>query len=102
MLVMVGGAGKQRVDWSLVWNRQLTVQGTINFGPEPALGGRHTMEQVVEWLGEETFRVDHLVTSVHALEGWKDALSAASAGPAASAIKVTLRPNPQVPLVPAG
>ena len=30
MLVLVGGAGKQDVDWSLVWNRQITVQGTIN------------------------------------------------------------------------
>ena len=28
--VLVGAAGKQTVDWSLVWSRELTVQGTIN------------------------------------------------------------------------
>lgn len=99
MLVLVGGAGKQPVDWSLVWNRQLTVQGTINFGPEPALGGRHTMEQVVDWLGDPRYPVDHLVTHIHPLEEWTAALSTASAGPRASALKVALRPNPQVPLV---
>jgi len=101
MLVLVGGAGKQPVDWSLVWNRQLTVQGTINFGPEEALGGRHTMAQVVEWLGDPSYPVDHLVTHVHGLDEWTTALSTASAGPRASALKVALRPNRQVPLVPA-
>jgi threonine dehydrogenase-like Zn-dependent dehydrogenase len=100
MLVMVGGAGKQPVDWSLVWNRQLTVQGTINFGPEPALGGRHTMAQVVDWLADGAYPVDHLVTHVHALDDWRRALSTASAGPRASSVKVALRANPQMALVP--
>ena len=100
MLVMVGGAGKQPVDWSLVWNRQLTVQGTINFGPEPALGGRHTMDQVVEWLADEQYPVDHLVTDVHPLGDWTRALTSASAGPdGRQAVKVALRPNPGVPLI---
>ena len=99
MLVLVGAAGRQQVDWSLVWNRQITVQGTINFGPEPALGGRHTMAQVVEWLGEESYPVDHLLTHVHDLDEWAVALSTASAGPRASAVKVALRPNPWLPMV---
>jgi threonine dehydrogenase-like Zn-dependent dehydrogenase len=93
MLVLVGGAGKQAVDWSLVWNRQLTVQGTINFGPEPALGGRHTMAQVADWLTDRAYPVDHLVTHTYALDDWHQALATASAGPAAQAVKVTLRPN---------
>jgi threonine dehydrogenase-like Zn-dependent dehydrogenase len=93
MLVLVGGAGRQSVDWSLVWNRQLTVQGTINFGPEPALGGRHTMAQVVEWLGDPAYPVDHLVTHAYDLDDWHQALATASAGPRAEAVKVTLRPN---------
>jgi threonine dehydrogenase-like Zn-dependent dehydrogenase len=99
MLVLVGGAGRQAVDWSLVWNRQLTVQGTINFGPEPALGGRHTMAQVVEWLGDAAYPVDHLVTHTLPLDDWDHALSTASAGPAARAVKVTMRPDPGLPLV---
>ena len=99
MLVLVGGAGKQPVDWSLVWNRQITVQGTINFGPEPALGGRHTMAQVVEWLADDSYRVDGIVTHLFDLDDWRDGLEAASAGPRAGCIKATLRPNPSVPLV---
>jgi threonine dehydrogenase-like Zn-dependent dehydrogenase len=99
MLVLVGAAGRQDVDWSLVWNRQLTVQGTINFGPEPALAGRHTMAQVVEWLADPAYSVDHLVTHTLPLDDWEQALSTASAGPAANAVKVTLRPDQALPLV---
>jgi threonine dehydrogenase-like Zn-dependent dehydrogenase len=99
MLVLVGGAGKQQVDWSLVWNRQLTVQGTINFGPEPSLDGRHTMAQVVEWLADPGYRVDHLVTQVRPLDAWQAGLADAAAGPRVGCVKSTLRPNPELPLV---
>lgn len=99
MLVLVGGAGKQGVDWSLVWNRQITVQGTINLGPEPALGGRHTMAQVVEWLADPRYPVDGIVTHTFDLDDWKQGLATASAGPSAECVKATLRPNPGIPLV---
>jgi threonine dehydrogenase-like Zn-dependent dehydrogenase len=99
MLVLVGSAGRQRVDWSLVWNRELTVQGTVNSGPEPALGGRTTMSEVVGWLADPAFPVDGLVTHTFGLDDWQRALATASAGPRASAVKVALRPNPGVPLV---
>lgn len=101
MLVLVGGAGKQTMDWSLVWNRQLTIQGTINFGPEPELAGRHTMAQVTDWLADPAYPVDHLVTHTFPLAEWGQALRVASAGPRARAVKVTLRPNLDLPLVPA-
>ncbi|MBL7259949.1 zinc-binding dehydrogenase [Actinoplanes sp. LDG1-01] len=99
MLVLVGGAGKQPVDWSLVWNRQLTVQGSVNFGPEPALDGRHTMAQVVEWLHDPAYPVDDLVTHTFGLPEWRTALATAAAGPRAGAVKVTLRPDPRLPLI---
>ena len=99
MLVLVGAAGKQGADWSLVWSRELTVQGTINSGPEPTLGGRRTMEQVAEWLTDPAYRVDGIVTHQYDLDEWQQALTTASAGPKAQAVKVTLRPNPDVPLV---
>ncbi|MFI5896690.1 zinc-binding dehydrogenase [Actinoplanes sp. NPDC051513] len=93
MLVLVGGAGRQRVDWSLVWNRQLTVQGTVNSGPEPSLGGRTTMSEVVEWLGDPGYPVDKLVTHTYPLAEWRAALSTAAKGPRAGAVKVALRPR---------
>jgi threonine dehydrogenase-like Zn-dependent dehydrogenase len=97
--VMVGAAGRQPMDWSLVWNRQLSVLGTVNLGFEERLGGRHTMAQVVEWLGDPAFAVDGLVTHVFDLDQWTTGLATASAGPAAGCVKATLRPNPDLPLV---
>jgi threonine dehydrogenase-like Zn-dependent dehydrogenase len=97
--VMIGAAGRQEVDWSLVWNRSLSVLGTAHFGHERALGGRHAMAQVVQWLGDPAYWVDDLVTHVHPLEHWTQALATAAAGPAAGCVKATLRPNLDVPLV---
>ncbi len=96
MLVLVGAAGKQPVDWSLVWNRQITVQGTINFGPEPRLGGRHTMAQVVEWMAAPEFRIDGVVTHAFGLDDWRQALETAATGPRASCVKAVLQPNPDL------
>ena len=97
--VLIGGAGKQSVDWSLVWNRRITVAGTYNFGPEPALGRRHTMQQVVDWLRDDKYQVDGLVTGTFGLDEWKTALETAAAGPRAGSVKTTLRPNPDIPMV---
>ncbi len=98
-LVLVGAAGKQSVDWSLVWNRRLTVSGTHNSGPEAKLGGRYTMAQVVEWLGDDAYPVDGLLTHTFALGDFAEALATASAGPRAGSVKTALRPNPDLPLV---
>ena len=99
MLVLAGTAGRQEVDWSLVWKRELTVQGTTDPGPEPKFGGRRTSEQVVEWLGDPSYPVDGLVTHLFDLSEWKTAIETASNGPAASAVRVAMRPNPDLPIV---
>lgn len=57
------------------------------------------MSQVVQWLGEPAFRVDGIVTHVYDLAQWREALTTASAGPTQQAVKVALRPNPDVELV---
>ncbi len=98
-LVLVGAARQQPVDWSLGWNRELTILGTINGGPEPTLDGRRSAEHAVDWLTDPTFPVDALVTHLAPLDRWQDALAVASAGPRARAGKVVLQPDPQVPLV---
>ncbi len=97
-LVLIGAAGKQTADWSLVWHRELSVVGSVFYAPEPALG-RSTMHQVTDWLADPRYRVDDLVTHTYDLSDWTDALVTASAGPRAGAVKVTLRPNPDLPMV---
>lgn len=97
--VLVGGAGKQPVDWSLVWNRGLTIAGTVNSGPEAALDGRTTFSQVVGWLADDRYAVDGLVTHTFDLDDWRTGLDTASGGPRAGCVKAVLRPNPDIPLV---
>jgi threonine dehydrogenase-like Zn-dependent dehydrogenase len=99
MFVLIGGAGKQNVDWSLVWNRRLTLAGTYNFGPEPALDGRHTMAQVAEWLADDRYLVDGLVTHTFGLDDVGQAMQTASDGPRAGCVKAAFRPDPGIPLV---
>lgn len=90
--VMVGTAGRQRMDWSLVWWRELTVRGAVVYGEEPGLEGRRTFDVVGEWLSDRSYPVDGMVTHRFALEEYADALRTATAGPAAQAVKVTLQP----------
>jgi threonine dehydrogenase-like Zn-dependent dehydrogenase len=97
--VLVGAAGQQPVDWSLVWNRELTVVGTVNGGPEPTLDGRRSIEHAVAWLADDAFPVDRIVTHLAPLERWQDAFATASAGPRVRAGKVVLQPDPELPLV---
>lgn len=97
--VLIGAAGSQDADWSLVWHRELTIEGAAFYAPEPELGGRTTMAQVADWLADPSYRVDGLVTHTYDLSHWTSALDTADRGPAAEAVKVTLRPNPDLTLV---
>ncbi|MEQ6899678.1 zinc-binding dehydrogenase [Nocardioides sp. YIM 152588] len=96
--VLAGAAGQQQMNWSLVWKRELDVLGTTDPGPEPALGGRRTQEQVLEWMNDG-YPVDGMVTHTFELDEWQKAFETASAGPAARAIRVGIRTNPDLPLV---
>jgi threonine dehydrogenase-like Zn-dependent dehydrogenase len=90
--VMVGTAGRTPVDWSLVWFRELTLRGAVVYGEEPGLGGRRTFDVMGEWLADPGFPVDGIVTHEFPLEAYAAALETATAGPAAEAVKVVLRP----------
>ncbi len=97
-LVLAGAAGEQRMNWALVWKRELTIQGTTDPGPERRLEGRRTQELVLDWLADPAHPVDGMVTHVFELDQWKEALHTASQGPAAQSVRVGLRPNPDLPL----
>ncbi|MGZ4615707.1 MAG: zinc-dependent alcohol dehydrogenase [Actinomycetes bacterium] len=90
--VLVGTAGRARVDWSLVWFRELTLRGSICYAEEPSLGGRRAFAEVVDWLGDPSYAVDGLVTHTFGLDRYGEALDAAARGPGVGAVKVTFRP----------
>ena len=87
-LVMVGTAGRQKVDWSLVWWRELSVLGSVEYGQEA--DGSRTFATIREWLSGGDYPVDMIVTHRYPLDRYAEALSTASQGPRAGAIKVVL------------
>jgi threonine dehydrogenase-like Zn-dependent dehydrogenase len=96
-LVLCGRAGRHEAEWSLLWARELTVRGAASYGREA--NGQRTFAVVREWLTDQSFPVDSMVTHRFPLEDFSAALETAAAGPAAGAVKVvfegpatTLRP----------
>jgi threonine dehydrogenase-like Zn-dependent dehydrogenase len=87
-LVMLGTAGRQKVDWSLVWWRELSVLGTVVYATEA--DGRRTFAIVREWLGDDTYPADIILTHRYPLDAYAQALDTATAGPRAQAIRVAL------------
>jgi threonine dehydrogenase-like Zn-dependent dehydrogenase len=91
-LVLLGTAGRQKVDWSLVWWRELTVLGTVVYATER--DGRRTFDIVREWLQDPAYPADTILTHRFPLDRYADALDTASAGPRAQAIRVALEIPP--------
>jgi threonine dehydrogenase-like Zn-dependent dehydrogenase len=96
-VVLLGTAGRQEVDWSFVWHRELTVRGTAYYGvetvPETATvpaGRRRAFEVALDVLVRT--RPGHLVTHVFPLHEPVEALATAAAGPAAEAVRVAFAP----------
>lgn len=87
--VLVGTAGRQSVDWTFVWLRDLTIRGTFSYGHIDALEGRHAFDVALDIL---LARRPSLVTHVFPLEERVRALEVAEAGPAADAVKVAFAP----------
>jgi threonine dehydrogenase-like Zn-dependent dehydrogenase len=97
-LVLLGTAGQQPVDWTLVWHRELTVRGsgysaeeTVGAGGGLTPGRRRATAIALELLTD--VRPGHLVTHVFRLEEAPVALRTAAAGPRAGAVKVAFAPS---------
>ena len=87
-LVILGTAGRQKVEWSLLWFRELTVLGTVVYATEQ--DGRRTFAIVREWLGDDSYPADMILTHRYPLDRYAEALATATAGPRAHAIRVAL------------
>ncbi len=95
-LVMAGRPGRQSVDWSLVWDRELAVLGTSGHGQ--LVNGRRALDVARELLGDPSFSVDGLVTHRFPLADIDKALATARAGARTGAVKVVLQ-DPAAPLI---
>lgn len=89
-LVLVGTSGRQKMDWTLVWFRELTVSGTVFYATEP--DGRRAMATAVEIL-HDVRPGARMVTHRFPLEEHTRALLTAAKGPGAQAVKVVFTPQ---------
>ncbi len=96
--VLLGTSTNAKVDWSLVWHRELTVTGTFAYGTEDVTdraaigaGRRRGFEVALDVLQHAD--AGHLVTHVFQLHEPVDALATSAAGPAAHAVKVAFAPQ---------
>jgi threonine dehydrogenase-like Zn-dependent dehydrogenase len=87
-LILVATSGKQRVDWSLVWLRELHVTGTVYYAQRPS--GRRAFADAVDIASD--VRPASLVTHRFPLDAAPAALRTAAAGPGAGAVKVVFVP----------
>ena len=91
-LVMLGTAAREKLDFSLVWWRELTVLGTVVYATEK--DGRRTFDVVRDWLTDPAYPAEMIVTHRYPLDRYADALATATAGPRAGAIRVVLEVPP--------
>lgn len=93
-VVIVGGPAVIRaLDWTLVWTRELRIQGSYVYGLEHALQGVHTMDAAMRLLVEHPeMPLGELVTHRLRLEEWRNAMRTALDRGRSGAIKVVFAP----------
>ncbi|HEX6474945.1 MAG TPA: alcohol dehydrogenase catalytic domain-containing protein [Candidatus Limnocylindria bacterium] len=94
-VVLVGGPAELGgLDWTLAWARELRIEGTYVYGPEPSVAGTpHTMDEAIRLLAAHPeLPLAEMVTHVVPLEDWRRAMRTALRRGPAGAIKVAFRP----------
>lgn len=94
-VAIVGGPAIIRaLDWTLVWTRELRVEGSYVYGIEHGLpGAPHTMDAAMELMvGHPELPIGELVTHRFRLEEWRRAMAAALDRRRSGALKVVFVP----------
>ena len=90
-VVLVGGPAELGgLDWTLAWARELRIDGTYVYGPEPALSGAaHTMDEAIRLLAAHPeLPIGEMVTHTFPLEEWRQAMRTVLRRARTGAIKV--------------
>ena len=91
---MGGPAELGGLDWTLVWARELRIEGTYVYGPEPSLpDAPHTMDEAIRLLAAHPeLPIGEMVTHTYPLEGWRQAMRTVLDRRSSGAIKVAFAP----------
>jgi threonine dehydrogenase-like Zn-dependent dehydrogenase len=92
-LVLVGLASKIKMDWTLVWFKEITVMGIYAYGNDFIKGKiRRTHDIALEMLSRKEIDVSPLVTHIFSLDDYRTAIKVASQKSKYKAVKVLLKP----------
>lgn len=94
-LVLIGNAGKiDGLDLTLVWSREVRLQGAIGYGMDEWRGERaHTFEWLARWLGPHGGAAETLVTHAFPLERHAEALRSVLDRSSGQSVKVLIDPR---------
>ena len=85
-LVLAGMPAPAHVDLTPLWQREVSLLGAYTYGPEPAMGGRHSFDLALELA--EAARLERLLSVTYPLERPVEAIEHAAAAGRRGAIKV--------------
>ena len=94
-IAILGGPGEiGRLDWTLVWTRELRIEGSYVYGREASLPCQpHTFDEAMRLMLEHAeLPLGELVTHQYPLEQWRAAMAAALDRGASGALKVVFAP----------
>jgi threonine dehydrogenase-like Zn-dependent dehydrogenase len=86
-VVLLGMPGHVRVDLTPLWQREVRLAGAYAYGPESALGGRHSFDAATELV--EAADLERLVSARYPLDRWSEAIAHAADAGRRGAVKVT-------------
>ncbi len=85
-LVLAGMPAPAHVDLTPLWQREVSLCGAYTYGPEPAMGGRHSFDLALELA--EAARLERLLSVTYPLDRPIEAIEHAAAAGRRGAIKV--------------
>jgi threonine dehydrogenase-like Zn-dependent dehydrogenase len=85
-LVLAGMPAPAHVDLTPLWQREVSLCGAYTYGPEPAMGGRHSFDLALELA--EVARLERLLSVTYPLDRPVEAIEHAAAAGRRGAIKV--------------
>jgi threonine dehydrogenase-like Zn-dependent dehydrogenase len=85
-LVLAGMPAPAHIDLTPLWQREVSLVGSYTYGPEPAMGGRHSFDLALELA--EAVRLERLLSATSTLDRAAEAIEHAAAAGRRGSVKV--------------
>ncbi|MGD0809833.1 MAG: zinc-binding dehydrogenase [Acidimicrobiales bacterium] len=85
-LVLAGMPAPAHIDLTPLWQREVSLVGSYTYGPEPAMGGRHSFDLAFELA--EAVRLGRLLSATYTLDRAAEAIEHAAAAGRRGSVKV--------------